>query len=234
MAHRPFGAEGVVMPDRAGDVVLLVFLRADSRGGEAPAEEQRNDGDDGENRQGGAEPVDPGFARSRRRSHRRSARCDAGVFERGVEVGVGDERHAAGRARSAPSMRDRRARRGCPAMPVRNEVVSAADQDRPGERGADRDAEVRHGVLQPADLARSARRGRAETVTAPSCDASMPIPRPASSIGQVTISAPAPASSAATNTTRPTNRARNPSWHDPSRRRSREHLGDPDRGDQRA
>ena len=53
--------------------------------------------------------------------------------------------------------------------------------------------------------------GRAETVTAPSGDASIPIPRPAGSIGQVTISGPAPASSAATKTTRPRNRERKPS-----------------------
>ena len=50
-----------------------------------------------------------------------------------------------------------------------------------------------------------------DTVTLPSCDASAPTPRPASSIGQVTMSAPAPASSAATITTIPANSARNPS-----------------------
>ena len=71
----------------------------------------------------------------------------------------------------------------------------------------------------------------AETVTAPSCDASAPMPRPARSIGQVMISGPAPASSAATNTTRPRNRREEPELGDPPRRRLREHLRDPDRGD---
>ena len=52
--------------------------------------------------------------------------------------------------------------------------------------------------------------GTDETVTLPSCDASAPMPRPASSIGQVTISGPAPASSAATSTTRPAKSMRNP------------------------
>ena len=45
------------------------------------------------------------------------------------------------------------------------------------------------------------------------------------------ISAPAPSSSAATNTTRPRNSTRNPKLGDPPRRRLREQLRDPDRGD---
>ena len=53
--------------------------------------------------------------------------------------------------------------------------------------------------------------GTDDTVTAPSCDASAPTPSPASSIGQVTISGPAPASRAATITTMPVNSATNPS-----------------------
>ena len=53
--------------------------------------------------------------------------------------------------------------------------------------------------------------GTDDTVTAPSCEASAPMPKPASSIGQVTISGPAPASSAATNTTNPRKSMRNPS-----------------------
>ena len=52
--------------------------------------------------------------------------------------------------------------------------------------------------------------GTDDTVTAPSCDASAPMPRPASSIGQVTISGPAPMSSSATMTAMPANRARKP------------------------
>ena len=53
--------------------------------------------------------------------------------------------------------------------------------------------------------------GTLDTVTAPSCEARAPIPSPARSIGQVVISAPAPASSAAANTTIPRNNARKPS-----------------------
>ena len=53
--------------------------------------------------------------------------------------------------------------------------------------------------------------GTDDTVTLPSCDASAPTPRPASSIGQVTISGPAPASSAPTITTIPANSAMKPS-----------------------
>jgi hypothetical protein len=47
--------------------------------------------------------------------------------------------------------------------------------------------------------------GTDDTVTLPSCEASVPTARPASSSGPVTISAPAPASSAPTRITRPTN-----------------------------
>ena len=38
-------------------------------------------------------------------------------------------------------------------MPVKNDAGERGDQDRAGERGADRDAEVRGGVLEAADLA---------------------------------------------------------------------------------
>ena len=51
-----------------------------------------------------------------------------------------------------------------------------------------------------------------ETVMLPSCEARHPTPRPASSMGQVTISGPAPASRAATMTTRPANSATKPIW----------------------
>ena len=53
--------------------------------------------------------------------------------------------------------------------------------------------------------------GTEDTVTLPSCDARAPIPRPASSMGQVVISAPAPWSSAATMTTSPAKSATKPS-----------------------
>ena len=52
--------------------------------------------------------------------------------------------------------------------------------------------------------------GTAETVTAPSCEASAPTPSPASSIGQVMISGPAPRSSSAIRMTRLAKRDRKP------------------------
>ena len=64
------------------------------------------------------------------------------------------------------------------------------DQERPGERRAERGPEVGHGVLharRPRALCSS---GTAETVTAPSWEASAPMPSPTSSIGTSTISAP--------------------------------------------
>ena len=52
--------------------------------------------------------------------------------------------------------------------------------------------------------------GTAETVTAPSCEARAPIPRPISSIGTRTISGPESTSSAASSTTVPANNASRP------------------------
>ena len=52
--------------------------------------------------------------------------------------------------------------------------------------------------------------GTAETVTAPSCEARVPIPSPARRSGPVTMSAPAPESSAARSTTMPRNNRPNP------------------------
>ena len=52
--------------------------------------------------------------------------------------------------------------------------------------------------------------GTAETVTAPSCEASAPTPRPARSSGTVTISAPAPTSRARISDTVPASRATRP------------------------
>ena len=66
----------------------------------------------------------------------------------------------------------------------------------------------------------------------PSCEASAPMPSPASSIGQVTISGPAPASSAPIITTSPANSARKPSWTTLRGEALREQLRDADRGEQ--
>ena len=69
-----------------------------------------------------------------------------------------------------------------------NAVVDGGDHDRAGERGAERRAEVRHHVLDAADLGLSSS-GTADTVTAPSCEARAPIPRPIRSMGTRTIPA---------------------------------------------
>ena len=96
-------------------------------------------------------------------------------------------------------------------MPLRNDDGQRGDQHGAGQRGADRRAEVRHRVLHAADLAAllvgHRRDGDAARVARPARRR----PSPASSIGQVTISGPAPASSAAIRTTMPANSARNPS-----------------------
>ena len=74
--------------------------------------------------------------------------------------------------------------------------------------------------------------GTAETVTAPSCDASAPIPSPASSIGTVTISAPAPSSQRADQHDEAGEEREEAELDDTPRRRVREHLGDPGRREQ--
>ena len=133
------------------------------------------------------------------------------------------------RRRRAPASRSASEMNGTPlvssvcAFDVRSSgtagLLCDAGEERRGERGDQhraRRARCRSrargwrrcsGARRPR---RSARRAPTETVTAPSCEASAPMPRPASSIGQVTISAPAPASSAATNTTRPSEQREEP------------------------
>ncbi len=74
--------------------------------------------------------------------------------------------------------------------------------------------------------------GTDDTVTAPSCEASAPMPRPASSIGQVTISGPAPASRAATMHDDPGQERQVAELDDPAGRGVGEELGDADGGQQ--
>ena len=74
--------------------------------------------------------------------------------------------------------------------------------------------------------------GSADTVTAPSCDASAPMPRPARSIGQSgDLGARALRRARRRTPTRPRNSMRNPKRVDEPGRRLREQLGDADRGD---
>ena len=95
-------------------------------------------------------------------------------------------------------------------IPVRNDVVRAEMSTAPASAvPIDAPRFVTVFCRPPTSPACSS--GTEDTVTLPSCEASAPIPRPASSIGQVTISGPAPASSAATMTTMPANIASIPS-----------------------
>ena len=74
------------------------------------------------------------------------------------------------------------ARWGSAWIPVRNEAVRAAI-GRARQRRAERGAELGGGVLKPPDLG-ALLGGTEETVTAPSCDASAPIPKPTMSRGR--------------------------------------------------
>ena len=95
-------------------------------------------------------------------------------------------------------------------MPVKNELESAEMRTAPAN-AVPMDSPRLEAVFWMPPTSPLCSSGTDDTVTAPSCDASMPMPRPARSIGQVTISGPAPASSRATNTTSATNSMKNPS-----------------------
>ena len=108
---------------------------------------------------------------------------------------------------------------------------SGSRSDRAGQRGAERGPEVRHRVLDAADLGASSS-GTAETVTAPSCEASAPIPSPIRSIGTKTISGPASASSAPSRTSVPASSASRPLRTTSRGETSGKNARDPDRGHQ--
>ncbi len=99
---------------------------------------------------------------------------------------------------------------GLPWMPVKNEAVSVEMRTAPAS-AVPIEMPRFDAVFWSPPTSPLSSSGSAETVTAPSCDESAPMPRPARIIGQVTTSAPAPASSAATNTTIPRNSPTNPS-----------------------
>ena len=151
------------------------------RGGQAAGERERQQRDQREHGERGAQPVEAGarvLVDDRVAVARATPASSSAVFE----VGVGDERDPARQLDLRLSTSRRRARPGCPAMPVKNDARQRGDQHRAGERGPDRRAEVRTVFWRPptSPLCSS---GTAETVTAPSCEASAPMPRPASSSG---------------------------------------------------
>ncbi len=77
------------------------------------------------------------------------------------------------------------------AMPVRNDAVSAEMSTAPAS-AVPIDAPSWVPVFCRPPTSPLCSSGTADTVTLPSCEAIAPIPAPASSSGQVTISAPAP------------------------------------------
>ena len=77
---------------------------------------------------------------------------DAGVVERGFEVGVGDERDTA-RQLGLRLRRQVVRHGGVAGDPVEERAREGGDEHGAGERGPDRRTEVRHGVLNAADLA---------------------------------------------------------------------------------
>ena len=118
---------------------------------DAAAQEQRDEREHREDRERHAQRVDAGVGvlvdhRGRRR------RGHAGVVERLLEVGVGDEGHAAGelglRLRREV-VRHRRVARDA----GEERRGERRHEDRAGQRGPERDPEVGEGVLQAADLA---------------------------------------------------------------------------------
>ena len=98
-------------------------------------------------------------------------------------------------------------------MPSRNEVVSVAMRMAPAS-AVPIEAPRLVPVFWSPPTSLLCSSGTDDTVTLPSCEASAPMPRPARSIGQVTISGPAPASSRATITTMPAEQREDADLHD--------------------
>src|SRR6516165_8882302 len=123
------------------------------------------------------------------------------LVERPLKVGVGDERDAGGELNLR--LRLHRLAQGGVCLDAGEERRrQGGDQNCPA-RAVPMDAPRLVAVFCKPPTSPLCSSGRADTVTLPSCEASAPTPRPASNIGQVTISGPAPASSAATMMTIP-------------------------------
>jgi hypothetical protein len=114
------------------------------------AEEQRDDREHGEDREGGTKPGDPGVAVGVEGGVGR-LRADVRVVEGGLEVGVRDEGDSACELDLRLGLDAGGNRRAL--LDVRQEGRGeCGDQDRAGERGSERGAEVGHRVLDAADL----------------------------------------------------------------------------------
>ena len=112
-----------------------------------------------------------------------AGRGDVGVVERGFEVGVGDERDPARQLDLRLRRTGRSGTAGLLWMPVKNDAVSAEISTAPASAVPIEAPRLVNVFWRPptSPLCSS---GTAETVTAPSCEASAPMPSPASSIGQ--------------------------------------------------
>ena len=126
---------------------------------------------------------------------------DAGRVECVLQVRVGDERDTTGELDGACVL-TASGTSGFESMPLKNAVVRLAINTDPAS-AVPSDAPRFVSVFCRPPTSPVFSSDTADTVTAPSCDASAPMPSPASSIGQVTISGPAPASSPAIRTTMP-------------------------------
>ena len=111
-------------------------------------------------------------------------------------------------------------------MFLRNDVVSAAMRIEPA-RAVPNEAPRLVIVFWTPPTSGLCSSGTADTVTAPSCDASAPMPSPISSIGTKTISGPASASNEASSTRVPGKQGRNAETNDQPRRDTRKERGMP-------
>ena len=138
------------------------------------------------------------------------SRRDVRLLQRGLEVGVGHERHAARELRLCLATTTLAGTLGLFSMPVKNEAVIAEMSTAPAS-AVPIDAPSWVPVFWSPPTSPLFSSGTDETVTAPSWEAIIPSPDPASSNGQVTISGPTPTSSSDGRSTRPANSVMNPS-----------------------
>ena len=219
LTRRAAGASGSARGDRGR---LLV--------GDPAGEEQRDERDERQHRQRGAQAVEAGVgvlvddrvggaraARRRRRARPRGRRRRR----------TGPRR----RARSWPRRRPSSGTSGFGSMPVRNDAVSAEMSTAPAS-AVPIDAPRFVTVFCSPPTSPLCSSGTDDDGHAPSCDASAPMPRPASSIGHVTISGPAPGVERGDQHDEPGEQREEAELDDPPRRRVREELRDAGRGEQ--
>ena len=203
---------------------------ADRRRRDAAAEEQRDQREHREHRERGAQAVeagvgvlvDDGVGGLRRARRRRRARLSRSASEMNGTPLVSSVCAFDVRSSGTP---------GCSAMPVKNDAVSADISTAPASAVPIESPRLETVFWSPptSPLCSS---GTAETVTAPSCEASAPMPstgeqhRPGDDLGA------GAGVERGDEHDEPEEQHEEPELADPPRRRVREHLRDPDRGDQ--